>query len=76
MAQLKPYAHGYYLWDYVPTKIGAIVAVVLFSLGTLVIVYRAIRTRTKFSIPFIIGGCCRFRSPRPHAMSLLTLHHS
>ncbi|POR31739.1 Uncharacterized protein TPAR_08065 [Tolypocladium paradoxum] len=56
MAQLKPYRGGFYLWDYLPSLPAAIVFAILFGLATLFIVWRIVRTRTLFSIPFAIGG--------------------
>ncbi|OAA63080.1 RTA1 like protein [Cordyceps fumosorosea ARSEF 2679] len=61
MPELKPYKGGtYYLWDYVPSMPAAIVAVVLFGLLTSGVVWRSISTRTRFSIPFAIGGLFEF----------------
>ncbi|TQV95074.1 RTA1 domain-containing protein [Cordyceps javanica] len=57
MPELKPYKGGsYYLWDYVPSMPAAIVAVALFSILTSGVVWRSISTRTRFVIPFAIGG--------------------
>ncbi|KAM3556269.1 hypothetical protein ARSEF4850_005607 [Beauveria asiatica] len=57
MPELKPYKGGaYYLWDYVPSLPAAIVAIVLFGLLTSGVVWRSISTRTRFAIPFAIGG--------------------
>lgn len=60
MVQLKPYGDSnYYLWEYLPSRPAAIVFVVLFTLATGYVIWQAIRTRTRFSIPFIIGGFCK-----------------
>ncbi|EJP62746.1 RTA1 domain protein, putative [Beauveria bassiana ARSEF 2860] len=56
MPELKPYKGAYYLWDYVPSLPAAIVAIVLFGLLTSGVVWRSISTRTRFAIPFAIGG--------------------
>ncbi|KAH7070231.1 RTA1 like protein [Paraphoma chrysanthemicola] len=48
--------NGYIFYHYIPTKPGAIVVVALFALGTLVVLWRSITTRTRFAIPFMIGG--------------------
>lgn len=63
MPQLKPYKGAYFLWDYVPSMPAAIVAVVLFGLLTSGVVWRSVSTRTRFAIPFALGGLCTF-SPR------------
>lgn len=69
MPELKPYKGGsYYLWDYVPSLPAAVVAVVLFGLLTSGVVWRSVSTRTRFAIPFAIGGLCtssRTSSPFP-----------
>ncbi|KAJ4155165.1 hypothetical protein LMH87_000422 [Akanthomyces muscarius] len=57
MPELKPYKGGtYYLWDYVPSMPAAIVAIVLFGILTSGVVWRSVSTRTRFAIPFAVGG--------------------
>lgn len=59
MPKLKPYKGGtYYLWDYVPSMPAAIVAIVLFGILTSGVVWRSVSTRTRFAIPFAVGGSC------------------
>lgn len=59
MPELKPYKGGtYYLWDYVPSMPAAIVAIVLFGILTSGVVWRSVSTRTRFAIPFAVGGLC------------------
>lgn len=65
MAVLKPTPSGYFLWDYVPSRIAAIAVAALFLIGTLAVIWRSIRTRTKFAIPFIISGTCKSTSSFP-----------
>lgn len=48
--------NGYVFYFYIPTKPGAIVVAVLFALGTLAVLWRTVTTRTKFAIPFMVGG--------------------
>lgn len=48
--------NGYIFYYYIPTKPGAIVVASLFALGTLAVLWRSFTTRTKFAIPFMIGG--------------------
>jgi hypothetical protein len=59
MAVLKPTPSGYYLWDYVPSQVAAIAAAVLFGIATAIIIWRSITTKTRFAIPFIVGGICK-----------------
>jgi hypothetical protein len=61
MPELKAY-RNYYLWDYVPSLPTAIVATLLFCITTAAVLYRSISTRTRFAIPFIVGGFCMFPS--------------
>ncbi|TQS32692.1 hypothetical protein Golomagni_06985 [Golovinomyces magnicellulatus] len=56
MAVLKPLPHGYYLWLYIPSKVANTIFVVLFALATILMIWRSIRTKARYSIPFIIGG--------------------
>ncbi|KAJ3472977.1 hypothetical protein NLG97_g10597 [Lecanicillium saksenae] len=57
MPELKSYkGSGYYLWDYVPSLPVACVAIALFGILTSGVVWRSISTRTRFAIPFAIGG--------------------
>ncbi|KAI9902528.1 hypothetical protein N3K66_001880 [Trichothecium roseum] len=56
MAVLKATPSGYFLWDYIPSRPAAICFAALFFAGTVAISWQSIRTRTKFAIPFIIGG--------------------
>lgn len=59
MPELKSYkGSGYYLWDYIPSMPAAIVAVCLFGILTSGVVWRSVTTRTRFAIPFAIGGLC------------------
>jgi hypothetical protein len=54
---------GYILYHYIPSKPGAIVVAALFALGTLAVLWRCITTRTKFAIPFMVGGVCKYIEP-------------
>jgi hypothetical protein len=58
MPELKPYKgiEGVYLWHYVPSKAASIVFMISFAIGTIIIIARMIKTRTWFSIPFVIGA--------------------
>ena len=69
MAQLKPYKGNFYLWDYVPSLPAAIIFALLFGLATAFIVWRLVRTRTLFSIPFAVGGVCKW--PEAFVVGLL-----
>ncbi|RAH86192.1 putative RTA1 domain protein [Aspergillus japonicus CBS 114.51] len=56
MAQLEPYKGDYYLWEYVPNLGAAVVFVLIFAVLTVMHVYRLIKTRTWFCLPFAAGG--------------------
>lgn len=58
MAVLKPLPHGYYLWLYIPSKPANIIFVALFALATTLMIWRSIQARTRYSIPFVVGGLC------------------
>lgn len=58
MPELKPYRGDFYLWKYVPSPIAAGIVAGCFAVLTLWIVWRIIRTRTRYAIPFAIGGIC------------------
>lgn len=60
MAELKPYKGGYYLWLYVPSLGAAVSFLLLFSIATVLHIYRMINMRTWFCIPFVIGGICKY----------------
>ncbi|OAA46323.1 RTA-like protein [Metarhizium rileyi] len=60
MAQLKPFRGDYYLWDYVPSTVAAVIFVILFAGATGGVTWRMVKTRTWFSIPFILGGIFQF----------------
>lgn len=62
MAVLKATPSGYFLWDYVPSRPAAICFAALFFAGTVAVSWQSLRTRTKFAIPFIIGGMCKSQS--------------
>ncbi|KAJ9606033.1 hypothetical protein H2200_009882 [Cladophialophora chaetospira] len=56
MPHLKPYKGDFYLWHYVPSVIAAAVVAGCFAILTLWVIWRIFTTRTRFSIPFAIGG--------------------
>lgn len=60
MAQLKPWnGTKFYLWLYLPSMGASITFTILFMIGTAVIAFRIFRTRTWFSLAFMIGGLCK-----------------
>ncbi|KAM5346316.1 hypothetical protein ACJ41O_009321 [Fusarium nematophilum] len=59
MAKLKPIEGekgDFYLWLYVPSLAAGAILAALFATATLFVLSRMIRSRTRFSIPFVIGG--------------------
>ncbi|OKL56637.1 hypothetical protein UA08_08077 [Talaromyces atroroseus] len=57
MTKLEPFMGHYYLWYYVPSLVPAIIGTVIFSILTALHMWRLLRARTWFCIPFTIGGC-------------------
>lgn len=53
-------SNEYIFYHYIPSQPGAIVVAALFAIGTLAVLWRSITTRTKFAIPFMIGGVRKF----------------
>ena len=72
MTELKPYNPNkdnpdkpdmkIYLWKYVPSLPAAVIVAAFFAIITIYMVYRLVRTRTRFSIPYAVGGACKFNS--------------
>jgi hypothetical protein len=56
MAQLKPYKGTYFLWDYVPNLYASIAFAVIFFLLSGIHLWRMLRARLWFCVPFVIGG--------------------
>lgn len=77
MAQLKPYKGGsFYLWEYLPSAVAAIIFAILFALATGLIVWRIAKTRTWFSIAFAIGGLCKsLNLPSSFPVMILSLFY-
>lgn len=72
MAKLKPFRENYYLWHYVPSTAAAVLFVVLFSLASSLIIWRIVKTRNWYCIPFVVGGLCKyFSSPCPKDSMLI-----
>lgn len=69
MAELKPYRGNYYLWDYLPSTPAAVIFVVLFAGATGFVGWRMAKTRTWFSIPFVLGGLCKSTPQHQHEMA-------
>jgi hypothetical protein len=49
----------YVLWPYTPSVAGGAIAAVVFSLLTCAHVFRLVKSRTWFCIPFVIGALVR-----------------
>ncbi len=49
----------YYLYHYEPSKIAAIVFVVLFAITTTLHIYQLVRHRVWYFVPLVIGGLCK-----------------
>lgn len=69
MAKIKPYNPNegkpdkpdveVYLWKYVPSLPTGLIVAGLFVIIILYLLYRLVRTRTRFSTPYIAGGVCK-----------------
>lgn len=62
-------------YNYNPSEGAAIPFAALFGLTTVIHIWQAIRTRTWYLIPFIVGAVCRFPCPCNH-LRLLTARQS
>ncbi|KAF4432132.1 hypothetical protein F53441_13851 [Fusarium austroafricanum] len=58
MPELKKYMGEAYLWQYVPSLAGSITFTVLFTLVSVSLGWKTHRSKTRFCIPFLIGGIC------------------
>ncbi|KAJ5311996.1 RTA1 like protein [Penicillium antarcticum] len=56
MAKLEPLKSGYYVWQYVPSMVAAVIFLVVFLLATFFHFWKIFRTRVRFTLPFAIGG--------------------
>ncbi|KAJ3545900.1 hypothetical protein NM208_g2281 [Fusarium decemcellulare] len=56
MPELKPYIDDFYLWHYVPSLVASTIFASMFAVATAIVIWRMIRTRTRFSIVFVLGG--------------------
>ncbi|KAJ6021166.1 RTA1 domain protein [Penicillium herquei] len=56
MSGLKPYMGDYYLWEYVPSLVWAVIFLIIFAILTGLHTYRLFSSRTWFCIPFVLGG--------------------
>ncbi|KAF9768034.1 hypothetical protein IL306_014702 [Fusarium sp. DS 682] len=58
MPTLKKYLGKVYLWEYVPSLAGSIVFTLLFAIATCANGWKMHKSKTRFCIPFFIGGVC------------------
>ncbi|KAL6918978.1 hypothetical protein FSHL1_002959 [Fusarium sambucinum] len=58
MAMLKPFKGDHYLWEYLPSLLGAIAFTIAFLLITSAQGWRMFKGKHWFCIPFFIGGVC------------------
>jgi hypothetical protein len=66
MPELQKYKGAVYLWDYVPSLPLAISFAILFTLLTILHIYKMFRSKLWFCIPFVIGGICASNLSSPH----------
>jgi hypothetical protein len=65
MPQLDPLAGtDYYLWKYLPSLVGAVVFLSLFTTTTIPLCWRICKTRSWFCIAFAVGGSCKSKHSR------------
>ncbi|KAF4332611.1 hypothetical protein FBEOM_13588 [Fusarium beomiforme] len=58
MPTLKKYLGEVYLWQYVPSLPGSITFALLFAVATSATGWKMHKSKTRFCIPFFIGGVC------------------
>ncbi|GAM35914.1 RTA1 domain protein [Talaromyces pinophilus] len=56
MAKLQPLKSGYYVWQYVPSIVAAVIFLTLFLIATSFHFWKIFRHRVRFTLPFAIGG--------------------
>jgi hypothetical protein len=59
MAKLQPLKSGYYVWQYVPSIVAAVIFLTLFLIATSFHFWKIFRHRVRFTLPFAIGGICK-----------------
>jgi hypothetical protein len=60
MAELKPLeGTNYFLWFYLPQMWASLLFLALFIILTGLQIWKMVKTRTWFCIPFVIGGICK-----------------
>jgi len=58
--------HGdFQFYHYKPSLAAAIIFTGLFGLTTIYHVFKLIKTRTWYFVPFVIGGICKLLCPMP-----------
>ncbi|KAJ5638450.1 RTA1 like protein [Penicillium herquei] len=56
MTKLEPLASGYYVWQYIPSMIAAVIFLILFTLTTVFHFWKIFQTKVQYTLPFAIGG--------------------
>ncbi|KAG9508131.1 hypothetical protein J7337_001694 [Fusarium musae] len=56
MPELKKYLGKVYLWQYVPSLVGSIIFTLLFALATIAVGHKMHKSKTRFCLPFFLGG--------------------
>ncbi|CAG8060038.1 unnamed protein product [Penicillium olsonii] len=56
MAKLESLKSGYYVWQYVPSIVAAVIFLILFLAATSFHFWKIFRTKVRFTLPFAIGG--------------------
>jgi hypothetical protein len=65
MTKLEPLKGGYYVWHYVPSIAAAVIFIILFLALTAFHCWKLFKTKVRFTIPFAVGGLCKFLPQRP-----------
>lgn len=60
MTKLEPLKSGYYVWHYVPSIAASVIFTIIFSAITAFHFWKLFKTKVRFTIPFAIGGLCKF----------------
>ncbi|KAH8691167.1 RTA1 like protein [Talaromyces proteolyticus] len=56
MAKLQPLKSGYYVWQYVPSIVAAVIFLILFLATTSFHFWKFFRNKVRCTLPFAIGG--------------------
>jgi len=73
-ATMADETYKFELYRYTPSRVAAVIFVVLFALTTAVHLFQLIKRRTWYFIPFVLGGCCKYNFSILYAQTTKLFH--